>query len=269
MALWFKENINLNLKTILLIIFALLLSFLISSANYIINQITDRDFDAKHIIKKNRPIPAGRISLIRAWIITILLSISSLSFASIFFERWFSLTLLGLLIAGLLYNIKPARLKNIPYIDVLAESANNPIRFLLGWFIILPLQFPPIILLFLTWSGGAVLMTAKRYDELLFYGKKLVPYRNTFQHYSKESLKLLLYFYSILTIIFYIFFSLSFQPKLLLAIPFVLLFNLWIIKVVLNGLAKTRSVESFVLTPKFIFLILILLSIMGILLFSK
>ena len=75
---------------------------------------------------------------------------------------------------GILYNIRPIRLKNIPYIDVISESFNNPVRFLIGWFVVVKSEFPSVLILLATWSIGAVLMTAKRYDELKFCGKKLV-----------------------------------------------------------------------------------------------
>jgi hypothetical protein len=36
---------------------------------------------------------------------------------------------------GCIYNIPPIRSKDVPYIDVLSESINNPLRMLAGWFI--------------------------------------------------------------------------------------------------------------------------------------
>ena len=35
---------------------------------------------------------------------------------------------------GCLYNIPPIRTKDHAYVDVLSESINNPIRFLVGWY---------------------------------------------------------------------------------------------------------------------------------------
>jgi hypothetical protein len=37
-------------------------------------------------------------------------------------------------VMGVVYNVKPIRSKELPYLDVLSESINNPIRLLLGWF---------------------------------------------------------------------------------------------------------------------------------------
>ena len=50
----------------------------------------------------------------------------------------------------MLYNLKPLRLKDVFLIDVILESANNPLRFLMGWSVLLPEFYPPssIILFF-------------------------------------------------------------------------------------------------------------------------
>ena len=37
---------------------------------------------------------------------------------------------------GCVYNIPPVRSKDLPYVDVLSEAINNPIRMLAGWFIV-------------------------------------------------------------------------------------------------------------------------------------
>ena len=44
---------------------------------------------------------------------------------------------------GLAYNVPPVRLKEWPYLDVLSESVNNPLRLALGWFALIPDRFPP------------------------------------------------------------------------------------------------------------------------------
>ena len=36
---------------------------------------------------------------------------------------------------GVVYNVKPLRSKDLPIFDVLSESVNNPIRFLIGWYL--------------------------------------------------------------------------------------------------------------------------------------
>ncbi len=51
-------------------------------------------------------------------------------------SRDFLFSALGLWLMGCIYNIPPVRSKDLPYIDVLSESVNNPLRFLLGWYMI-------------------------------------------------------------------------------------------------------------------------------------
>ncbi len=230
-GVWYLK-IDLSLQLFILGVIAFLLASFISAANYIINQIADKNFDLKHDSKKERPLPSKRISIKVALIIFVSLISLSLSLSFYFFSINFTKIL-------------------ISFIDVLSESINNPIRFLLGWFVIGGNFYPPIVFLLLTWIIGAILMTAKRYDELMFFGKKINLYRATFQKYSLKSLKLMLFLYSFLLIVCLM---VIFYPdmKLFLSIPIILVYIIWLIKQIISGKAKTRSVEAFVLTKKFI-----------------
>lgn len=230
---------------------AFLLASAISSANYILNQITDARFDAKHPEKKDRPIPSGKISVPQAVLIALGLFFLSLLVSYLYYSFGFLIVLILLGVAGILYNVPPIRLKDVPYIDVLAESANNPIRFLLGWFVVINYQMPPTSILLLSWFSGAVLMTAKRFDELKYFGKDLVPYRYTFNTYTLKKLHMLIYFYSIVSLGLLAYIEWNYKKALLFLWPGVLIFFLWIINMVVSGKAKARSVESFVLTKKF------------------
>ena len=52
-----------------------------------------------------------------------------------------------------------------PYVDVLSESVNNPLRLLLGWFVVTPDVVPPVSLLVAYWMVGAFFMASKRFAE--------------------------------------------------------------------------------------------------------
>ena len=54
-------------------ILAFVIASVVSSANYVINQIADKSFDSKHPIKKSRPIPSERISVNSAFFFAIML----------------------------------------------------------------------------------------------------------------------------------------------------------------------------------------------------
>lgn len=226
------------------LILAFLLSSLVSSASYIINQIADAKYDAMHPIKKNRIIPSGKVSVSVAMGISFLLFVISIIVANSIYTPGFVWSLIGLCLAGLIYNIPPLRLKDVPFIDVVSESINNPIRFMLGWYI-LSWQMPPVGVLVLTWCLGAVFMVAKRYDELRHFGWQLIPYRSTFSVYTLPRLRLMLCFYTSLSILLW-------ANLDLLSSIFIALFLIWFINEVVTGKMKGKSIEEYVFSPKFI-----------------
>jgi len=170
-------------------LFAFLLTWAISTANYIINEIVDAPYDAHHPTKRNRPLVKGEIKRLPFLFMGIILSLVSLNLAYTYFNPPFFFSLLALLIAGFVYNIKPIRTKDIPFLDSISESANNPIRFLIGWFAFsLPAIWPPLSLLLCWWAFGNFLMIAKRLSEFRFLKDKAGQYRNSLKKYTKKSL---------------------------------------------------------------------------------
>jgi decaprenyl-phosphate phosphoribosyltransferase len=171
--------------------FAFLLTWGISTANYIINEIADAPFDIYHPTKRNRPLARGEIKKTPFLICGILLSLTSLFLAYIFFSSPFFFSLLALLIAGFMYNIKPIRTKDIPFVDSISESANNPIRFLIGWFAFSSSRlFPPLSLLMSWWFFGNFLMISKRLSEFRLLKDKAESYRSSLSKYSIQTLLL-------------------------------------------------------------------------------
>lgn len=252
LAVWYTETNFLKAELLVKIVGALILASFISSANYIVNQLADTEFDAQHIEKKDRPIPSGKISPKVALILSLILFSFGMIMSIEFFDLGFQILLFCLWVAGIMYNLPPFRFKDIPFIDVLAESINNPIRFLLGWYSIVSVEGPSVLVLLFTWMLGATLMTAKRYDELLYFGKKLIPYRKTFKSYTLGKLKFLLYAYSVLSLLLLGYLVWQYEQKILLVIPIAVLFNVWLIEQVLSGKAQARSIESFVLSRRFV-----------------
>lgn len=61
-------------------------------------------------------------------------------------SKRFAITALVLWPMGCAYNIKPLRTKDVPYLDVLTESVNNPLR-LLGWYRVTSFLVPTLSLL--------------------------------------------------------------------------------------------------------------------------
>ena len=140
-------------KIIIYLLLAFIITWFISTANYIVNEITDAPYDAHHPTKKNRPLVKKTISrkvLLLLWFLLVLTSVIG---AYILFNSYLLISLLFLLFAGILYNTPPIRMKDIPFLDSTLESANNPIRFLIGWYIIAN-TFPPATLLISWWFFG-------------------------------------------------------------------------------------------------------------------
>jgi 4-hydroxybenzoate polyprenyltransferase len=85
----------------------------IVSSNYVINEILDAPTDLFHPIKKNRPVPAGRVDLRLAYVQWIGLMLTGLGLASLV-SRLFAGTLFTLWIMGCLYNIPPGQQQRRP-----------------------------------------------------------------------------------------------------------------------------------------------------------
>ena len=171
---------------------------LISSANYVINEWLDAEFDKYHPVKKSRPVVEGGMA--GRWVVLeyLLFIVAGLAGASAV-GRYFLYTEIALLIMGVLYNVKPFRTKDIVYVDVLSESVNNMLRLLLGWFVITGNYFPPVSKLAGYWMAGAFLMGTKRLAEYRMIGNPALAgeYRRSFRQYSEQTLLGSSFFYAL------------------------------------------------------------------------
>ena len=115
---------------------------LIASANYVINEYLDAEFDKHHPTKKFRAAVKETMSGKIIFLLWLALTILGLSIAALVNKYFFAMTA-WLWLMGIFYNVKPIRTKDIAYLDVLTESVNNMIRLLMGWFIIIKALTPP------------------------------------------------------------------------------------------------------------------------------
>ncbi|MCR4740429.1 MAG: UbiA prenyltransferase family protein [Lachnospiraceae bacterium] len=194
----------------------------IASANYVINEWLDAEFDRFHPTKKNRPVVSENMKFSYVMIEYVLCIIIGLSL-SVFVNRYFLYTELWLLVMGVLYNVKPIRTKDIPYLDVLSESINNMIRLLLGWFIITVKIIPPSSVLIGYWFAGAFLMATKRFAEYRMIGdpEKAGLYRRSFKFYSEQSLLISSFFYALCSTFFIGIFMIKYRIEYLVGMPFI------------------------------------------------
>ena len=209
-------------EIIVRIILGLIATSLAASANYVINEWLDAEFDKYHPVKKNRPcVTAGMNS---KWVYTEYAIFLILSLIVAYFTRFPVLITVGiLLVMGIIYNVKPIRSKDIPYFDVLSESINNALRFIIGWFCVTSVYYTPISVVMGYWMGGAFLMAAKRFAEYRMIGDPMQAklYRKSFGRYSEISLLISAVFYGFLAVFFCGVFLIKYKIELLLSIPFV------------------------------------------------
>ena len=137
------------------LILGLVSASLVCSANYTINEWLDAELDRFHPMKKNRPSVLGRIKFKILVIQYVTLAAVGLALGWLVSEAFFLMSIV-LLVMGLAYNMKPIRTKDRAYLDVLTESVNNPIRLLLGWFIVTSNVLPPVSLTHCLLDGGRV-----------------------------------------------------------------------------------------------------------------
>lgn len=214
-AALFYFKIDITVSILLEKIFpSFILSCLVSSANYIINDIVDEKSDFYHPIKKNRIINNQKISRHSLYLIVGFLFVVSFLAGEIIYGRGVFIALFSLFLAGIFYNIKPLRFKDLPFLDVIAESVNNPIRILIGWFTVSKLLvYPPLTFLLFFWTSGAALMSLKRYIELKFLLRngEQPPflYRNSYRTYTLSKISFMVLLYMFISVIFLTLFALN------------------------------------------------------------
>ncbi len=204
------------------VITGLLATSFAASANYVINEWLDAEFDKYHPVKKNRPAVTEGLDAGIIYCEYFCLLAASLIVAN-YINRPTLITVSILLIMGILYNVNPVRTKDIPYIDVLTESVNNALRFAIGWFCVTESFYPPLSFVMGYWMGGAFLMAAKRFAEYRMIGNPVQAklYRKSFGGYSELRLLLSAIFYGFLAVFFCGVFLIKYRIELLLIIPFI------------------------------------------------
>jgi 4-hydroxybenzoate polyprenyltransferase len=201
---------------------ALLATCIIASSYYVLNETLDAPFDALHPLKKNRPVPSGRVVV------------------SVAYGEWLGLAVLGLALAALVsppvlivsvvlwlmscaYNIPPVRTKDKAYLDVLSESVNNPLRLLIGWYCTGIEALPPASLVAAYWMIGAFFMAVKRFAEYrrIDDPARAAVYRRSFAHYTEERLLVSIVYYAVAFGLFFGIFLLRYRLELILSVPLI------------------------------------------------
>ena len=193
----------------------------IASANYVINEWLDAEFDKYHPTKKMRSVVTEDVKGGIVWCLWGILTLFGFIFG-FYLGKMFLVMEIWLWIMGILYNVKPFRTKDVFILDVLSESVNNAIRFLLGWFIVVQDLLPPSSILLGYWMAGAFLMAVKRYAEYRMIGNPelAAKYRRSFAYYTETSLLISAFFYAMSSVFFVGVFLIKYRIELILFIPF-------------------------------------------------
>jgi decaprenyl-phosphate phosphoribosyltransferase len=201
---------------------------LVACSNYVINEVLDAPFDRLHPTKKNRAAARGHVNVGVAYVQWIAMMLAGVAIG-LFVGKMFALTAAFLWVMGCFYNIPPARTKDVPYLDVLTESINNPLRMLLGWYAVTSVMVPPdslvppVSLLVSYWMIGCYFMGLKRFSELSEIGNRDVAgaYRASFKRYTPESLLVSVVFYASTAMLFFGAFIIRYRIELILGFPLV------------------------------------------------
>jgi decaprenyl-phosphate phosphoribosyltransferase len=194
---------------------------LVASSNYVINELCDAPFDKFHPIKRNRPVPSGTVIIPLAYAQWAILGIGGL-LLSREISPWFSWDMSLLLLMGCAYNLRPFRTKDVPYVDVLTEAINNPLRLLAGWLIVSS-TFPPISMLLSYWLVGCYFMALKRFAEYRHLQEDgcVAKYRASLAFFTPELLLFSVVFYASSAMLFFGAFLMRYRLELVLSFPLI------------------------------------------------
>jgi 4-hydroxybenzoate polyprenyltransferase len=240
---------------------AFLLTWAVSTANYILNEIVDLPYDIHHPTKRFRPLVQGEIKKFPLALFGILIICVSLAASYAIFAGPFFFSILALFGAGIVYNVKPIRAKDIPFLDSISESANNPIRFLIGWFAFAPKDiFPPVSLLLSWWSFGNFLMVAKRLSEFRFLKEKAGDYRTSHKRYTRNYLLFGMAASAAICLLSFLYLAHALKLQTFyMILPFLLvLFFLFFLKT-MSEAEVMEEPEKLLISPKFALLTIVLI----------
>ena len=200
-------------KLIETIILAMAFCF-ISSAIYVLNDISDVENDRKHETKKNRPIASGKISIPCAWILFVLLAVVGLG-AAIWVNLHACLWILVYVGINILYS---NWLKKQVLIDCFCIAAGFVIRVMVGGTVVTSgisdWMFLTVIALSLFMAFG------KRRGELQSY--KGGETRGVLEVYEINFLNGIVFMCAGLSMVFYSLWSISQEAKMVYTVPIVL-----------------------------------------------
>ena len=177
---------------------AFVLLCLMSSAVYLMNDLSDIENDRQHPTKCKRPLPAGELNPAIAAIAAVLFALGSLA-AGYALAPNFALILLAYLVMQIAYTFW---LKNVVLFDILIVSLGFVLRIAAGVAIIEVERFSPWLYVF----GGFLalfLILGKRRNELVLLGENAGKHRPILAEYNLDLIDRLLGMVTTGIVVFY------------------------------------------------------------------
>jgi 4-hydroxybenzoate polyprenyltransferase len=224
---------------------ALAATCLVASSNYVLNELLDGPKDRLHPTKRHRPVPAGLIRPVWAYVEWLALGAAGVGLATLVNTN-FAMAAVGLWVLGVSYNVPPVRTKEWPYLDVVSESANNAVRLFLGWFPLIADRVPPLSLVISYWMVGAFFMATKRYAEYRRIANPQVAaaYRGSFTYYTEERLLVSMLFYATTSALFAGIFMVRYHLELILFAPMAAGIFAWYLSIGMQADSPVQNPEK-------------------------
>ena len=257
-----------TLGLVVAVVLGLVATCLVTSSNYVLNEVLDAPFDRLHPTKQHRPVPSGRVSIPLAYAQWLALGITGVGVAGLV-SAPLAFVMGALWVMGLVYNVPPIRSKDLPYVDVLSEAVNNPLRMLAGWFMVNPTGLLPGSLLVSYWMVGAYFMAIKRWAELRHFAdaRQAAGYRKSFAFYSEERLLVSITFYGSAAMLFLGAFIMRYRLELILAFPLVALVMAVYLSLAFKHDSAAQSPEKLIREPALMAAVIVCSAVIAILLF--
>jgi 4-hydroxybenzoate polyprenyltransferase len=261
LALIFSNNL-LNIDYLRITLNGFLALILISSVNYILNDLFDAKKDRFNPEKKERPIASGKISKFFALFLLFTILIPTL-FYSYSINPYFFYIVTAIFFISTLYTVY---LKNLIFADLIAISSNFVLRAVSGAVIINVMISPWLIVGIFFFA--LFLVTGKRYSEIKYLSNNANNHRHVLKYYSKDIMLSLFNIFMASLFIIFALYSFSSEHKLLIwIIPIFVYIILRYYYLILSGSDIARNPERALrdiplVVSSFIFLILSIILIM-------
>ncbi len=201
---------------------AFILFCVLSGAVYLINDLADIEKDRQHPVKRNRPLPSGRLAI--SWAVggAVVLPIVALSL-SFLLEPMFGLVGVAYFVLQLLYSFG---LKNVVILDVLIIAGGFVLRVAAGSVVAEAERFSPWLYVCITLLA-LFLALGKRRNELLVLEANALGHREVLREYSPQLLDEMMALVTSATVIAYSLYTFSAEnlpanKSMMLTIPFFL-----------------------------------------------